>query len=333
MFISKNSISDENNIKYYSGDEGILSLMYHRFNEHKYPSTNIQMDVFKKQMETVKNSNYTFSNPKKFEENFSTPKTNKEILITIDDAFLSFYLEAWPYLKRNKIPFVLFVSTEPIGKKGYMNWKQIKEVGAEKFTVIGHHSHSHEYLIDEDNDFFISDIEKANEIFLKNLEYIPNLFSYPFGEYSKFMRDYISQNFDYAFGQHSGVIDLNKDKFELPRFPINENYGELKRFNSIINSFPLEYEQLLPVEKKLSVENNPPKFKVKFFNKQDNIKNINCYSNELNKWERSNIILNDNTLTIKFRGPFVPRRGRINCSLNDKGKWRWFGVQFPIQSN
>ena len=333
MFISKNSISVENNIKYYSGDEGILSLMYHRFNEHKYPSTNIQMDVFKKQMETVKNSNYTFSNPKKFEENFSTPKTNKEILITIDDAFLSFYLEAWPYLKRNKIPFVLFVSTEPIGKKGYMNWKQIKEVGAEKFTVIGHHSHSHEYLIDEDNDFFISDIEKANEIFLKNLGYIPNLFSYPFGEYSKFMRDYISQNFDYAFGQHSGVIDLNKDKFELPRFPINENYGELKRFNSIINSFPLEYEQLLPVEKKLSVENNPPKFKVKFFNKQDNIKNINCYSNELNKWERSNIILNDNTLTIKFRGPFVPRRGRINCSLNDKGKWRWFGVQFPIQSN
>jgi peptidoglycan/xylan/chitin deacetylase (PgdA/CDA1 family) len=333
LFISKNSISDENNIKYYSGDEGILSLMYHRFNEHKYPSTNIQMDVFKKQMETVKNSNYTFSNPKKFEENFSTPKTNKEILITIDDAFLSFYLEAWPYLKKNKIPFVLFVSTEPIGKKGYMNWKQIKEVGAEKFTVIGHHSHSHEYLIDEDNDFFISDIEKANEIFLKNLEYIPNLFSYPFGEYSKFMRDYISQNFDYAFGQHSGVIDLNKDKFELPRFPINENYGELKRFNSIINSFPLEYEQLLPVEKKLSVENNPPKFKVKFFNKQDNIKNINCYSNELNKWERSNIILNDNTLTIKFRGPFVPRRGRINCSLNDKGKWRWFGVQFPIQSN
>ena len=333
MFISKNSISVENNIKYYSGDEGILSLMYHRFNEHKYPSTNVQMDVFKKQMETVKNSNYTFSNPKKFEENFSTPKTNKEILITIDDAFLSFYLEAWPYLKRNKIPFVLFVSTEPIGKKGYMNWKQIKEVGAEKFTVIGHHSHSHEYLIDEDNDFFISDIEKANEIFLKNLGYIPNLFSYPFGEYSKFMRDYISQNFDYAFGQHSGVIDLNKDKFELPRFPINENYGELKRFNSIINSFPLEYEQLLPVEKKLSVENNPPKFKVKFFNKQDNIKNINCYSNELNKWERSNIILNDNTLTIKFRGPFVPRRGRINCSLNDKGKWRWFGVQFPIQSN
>jgi len=307
--------------------------MYHRFNEHKYPSTNIQMDVFKKQMQIIKNSNYIFSNPKNFEKNFNTPKTNKEILITIDDAFLSFYLEAWPYLKKNKIPFVLFVSTEPIGKKGYMTWEQIKEVEAEKFTIIGHHSHSHEYLIDNDNDFFISDVKKANEIFLKNLGYIPNLFSYPFGEYSKFMRDYIAQNFNYAFGQHSGVIDLNKDKFELPRFPINEKYGQLKRFNSIINSFPLEYEQLLPLEKKLTIENNPPNFKVMFFKEQDNIKNINCYSNELNKWEKSNTNFDNNVLTIKFRGSFKPRRGRINCSLNDDGKWRWFGVQFPIKEN
>ena len=307
--------------------------MYHRFNEDKYPSTNIQMNIFKQQMEIIKNSNYTFFYPDKFEKNFTSIRTNKEILLTIDDAFLSFYLEAWPYLKKNKIPFILFVSTEPVGKKGYMTWEQIKEVGTEKFAVIGHHSHSHGYLIDKDNDFFITDLKKANEIFLNNLGYVPNLFSYPFGEYSKFMRDYVSKNFDYAFGQHSGVIDLNKDKFELPRFPINENYGELKRFNSIIKSFPLEYEQLSPLEKKLLTKNNPPNFQVKFFKEQDNIENINCYSNELDKWEKSNTTIDNYVLTIKFRGPFKPRRGRINCSLNDNGKWRWFGIQFPIVEN
>ena len=62
--------------------------MYHRFNENKYPSTNVQMDVFKEQMKIIKRSNYTFSSPKKFEENFTSPKTNKEILITIDDQRL-----------------------------------------------------------------------------------------------------------------------------------------------------------------------------------------------------------------------------------------------------
>ena len=80
LFLSPNSISDENNIKYYSSDEGILSLMYHRFNENKYPSTNIQMDVFKEQMEIIKNSSYAFSNPKNFKENFSSPKKIKKFL-------------------------------------------------------------------------------------------------------------------------------------------------------------------------------------------------------------------------------------------------------------
>ena len=333
LFSNLSSNSDENNIKYYSNDEGILSIMYHRFNESKYPSTNIQMDIFKQQIKIIEDSNYKFNNPNEFEKMFSTPKIKKEILITIDDAFLSFYQEAWPFLKKNKIPFILFVSTEPVGKRGYMTWSQIREVESEDFAFIGHHSHTHDYLINETNDQFISDIEKANKIFLKELGYIPNLFSYPFGEYSKFMRNYVSENFKFAFGQHSGVIDLNKDKFELPRFPINEKYGELKRFKSIINYFPLEYKEIFPEEKYLSQENNPPKFQVKFFKEQKNLDNINCYSNEGNKWEKSKTNFSNYTLTIKFREPFVPRRGRINCSLNDNGKWRWFGIQFPIKEN
>ena len=291
------------------------------------------MDVFKNQIKIIKESNYVFSDPAKFKENFTIPKKNKEILITVDDGFESFYFNAWPYLRKNRIPFILFVSTEPVGKKGYMTWKQIREIESEKFAFIGHHSHTHDYLIDDTNDIFIKDIEKANKIFLKELGYIPNLFSYPFGEYSKFMRDYIAQNFNYAFGQHSGVIDVNKDKFELPRFPMNEHYGEIDRFKSIINTFPLEYDQIFPKEKKLTQENNPPKFKVKFFKDQKNLENINCYSNELDEWKKSDTNFNDYILTIKFRGPFYPRRGRINCSLNDNGKWRWFGVQFPIKDN
>ncbi len=307
--------------------------MYHRFNESRYPSTNIEMNIFKKHMKIIKHSNYDFVNPNKFYEQFDKVRSNKKILITIDDAFESFYLEAWPYLKENKIPFILFVSTEPVGKNGYMDWDQIREINNSGLSYIGHHSHSHEYLIEVSDKEFILDIKKANQIFKKEIGFIPNLFSYPFGEYSKFMKDYVSDNFEFAFGQHSGIIDLNKDKFELPRFPINEKYGELKRFNSIINYFPLEYKKLLPVEKKLSNKNNPPKFEVEFFKEQENLENINCYSNEGNEWKQSKTKLSNKKLTIEFRSQFKSRRGRINCSLNDKGKWRWFGTQFVISKN
>ena len=55
-----NSISQENNIKSYSSDSGVLSLMYHRFNENKYPSTNIRMNIFDEQMKMIRKLNYKF---------------------------------------------------------------------------------------------------------------------------------------------------------------------------------------------------------------------------------------------------------------------------------
>ena len=121
--------------------------MYHRFNENKYPSTNIKIDVFKKQLELIEKNNIEYYDPIKFDTEFRYPKTNKKILITIDDAFSSFYENAWPILKKKNTIYII-VSTEPIGKSGYMNWDQIKEVSSFDFAYIGNHSHTHEYLID-----------------------------------------------------------------------------------------------------------------------------------------------------------------------------------------
>ena len=68
-----------------------------------------------------------------------------------------------------------------------------------------------------------------------------------------------------------------------------------------------------------------------FFNEQKNLNNLNCFSDEGNEWKKSNINFNKNILTLNFREKFAFRRGRINCSLNDNGIWRWFGVQFSIK--
>jgi len=332
LFLS-NSNSEENNSKSFSNDSGVLSLMYHRFNENKYPSTNIKMNVFDEQMQIIKNLEYKFYDPKIFEKEFDLKKNEKKILITIDDGFQSFYQEAWPYLRKNNIPFILFVSTEPVGKNGYMTWDQIIEIKNSKLGMIGHHSHTHEYLIDMTNENFINDIETASKIFKKKLGYVPSIFSYPFGEYSKFMKDYISSKFTLAFGQHSGVIDLNKDKFELPRFPINEKYGDLKRFKSLINYTPLEYRNILPENKKINDQANPPDLIVEFFKEQKNIENITCYSNDGGKWKKANLNFENNYMKVKFNKKFLPRRGRINCSLNNDGKWSWFGIQFIVKNN
>ena len=47
-------------------DFGIISLMYHRFEENKYPSTNIKIDDFKKHLKIIEENKIEFINPKDF---------------------------------------------------------------------------------------------------------------------------------------------------------------------------------------------------------------------------------------------------------------------------
>ena len=306
--------------------------MYHRFNEEKYPSTNIQNDIFLQHLEEINNLGIEFISFKKFESLMESRIDNTYLLLTIDDAFESFYLNAWPILKNKKIPFILFVSTREVGKNGYMTWEQIRELKSNNFVEIGNHSHSHEYLIDWENNKVRSDLEKSIKIFKKELEYSPIIFSYPFGEYSNDLKKIVADlNFKFAFGQHSGVIDVTKNFLELPRFPINEKYGELKRFKSILNTLPFPYEKITPENRYLTKNNNPPEVKIKFYENLINIKNINCYSNEGNVWNKSNIEFeSDNQLNILLRDKFKSERGRINCSLQEEGGWRWLGIQYVI---
>ena len=126
--------------------------MYHRFEENKYPSTNIKINDFKEHLKILEENNIKFINPKNFENELKNNKLQKKVLLTIDDGFLSFYENAWPILKNKKIPFILFISTREVGNFNYMSWEQIKEISKENFVEIGNHSHTHEYLADENNE-------------------------------------------------------------------------------------------------------------------------------------------------------------------------------------
>ena len=307
--------------------------MYHRFEENKYPSTNIKINDFLEHIKIIEENNISFVNPSKFENDLKNKKKERKILLTIDDGFLSFYENAWPILKKKKIPFILFVSTREVGAFNYMSWDQIREISEEDFVEIGNHSHTHEYLVDEESEFIKDDIEKSISIFKKELGKNSVFFSYPFGEYSIEFKNIIKAlNFKYAFGQHSGVMDETKDFYELPRYPINEKYGEIKRFNSLMKTLPFKYKNIFPEEKYLLQSKNPPDVKIEFVDNIKNLKSLNCFSNEENKWRKSKIgFLNDNTLRVSINEKFVGERGRINCSLRDpSGYWRWLGIQFVV---
>ena len=68
------------------------------------------------------------------------------VVVTFDDVPDNFYSNAYPILKRYRIPFVLFITTGYIGQPGYLSESQIKELDKEELCTIGAHTVSHPML-------------------------------------------------------------------------------------------------------------------------------------------------------------------------------------------
>ena len=312
--------------KLFANENSVAVFVYHRFGENNYPSTNIKISQFKKHLEELTKNNYNVVSTEEIVDALINNKDlpEKTVALTIDDAFFSIYKKAWPLLKEKKLPFTIFVSTGPLrsNSKNYMNWEQIKEMVNHGVT-IGHHTKNHLHLVTEEKEKIISEIEEANNDFLKNLGYVPDIFAYPYGEYSSEIKQITKSYFKAAFGQQSGGIYNGIDIFELPRYSLNEQYGDLKRFRFAANSYGLKIKNILP-ENKVITDANPP---LLGFTLLDDLKgSLKCYPSHNIKADL--IKLGNKRIEVRFNKAFPKGRTRINCTINDNTKWRWSGFQF-----
>jgi peptidoglycan/xylan/chitin deacetylase (PgdA/CDA1 family) len=132
----------------YAGNSAVI-FMYHRFGEDEYPSTSIKLEQFEAHLAELKSGGYTvMALPdivKALEKGTALP--DRTIALTIDDAYLSVYEDAWPRLKKLGLPFTLFVATDPVdqGIQGYMSWSQIREL-SKSGVAIGSQTASHLHM-------------------------------------------------------------------------------------------------------------------------------------------------------------------------------------------
>jgi peptidoglycan/xylan/chitin deacetylase (PgdA/CDA1 family) len=330
----------EVNSQEYQNEKGIIGLMYHRFEENKYPTTNVRLKEFNLQLEIINQNKIEFISIDELRKILIENKSydSKKVLITVDDAFRSFYDNGWKVLKEKKIPFVLFFNTREVNSNNpnYMTWDQVREIHNSKIGTIGGHSFSHEYLVNKSEREIKEDLEKSHKDFLRELSFKPNYFSYPFGEYSSAFKKIVKEfNYELAFGQHSGVIDKSKDLFELPRYPVNESYGKAERFLTLLNTKPFPFKSFKPENKFITKFENPPKIEIEFFKEITNLEKINCFANDGGEWSKKKIsFIEKNWIKVNLDKKFTTRTGRINCSLLDKdNQWRWLGFQFIVDGN
>ena len=303
-------------------------LMYHRFGEDKYPSTNVRIAQFEEHLEILASGPYTVWPLEQIISHLQagTPVPDRTVAITIDDAYLSVFEEAFPRLKERGFHATLFVATRPVDRnlRNYMDWDQLREWQAAGFG-IGSQTQTHPHMHRLSTEANREELQVSSERFLAELGIRPTLFAYPYGEYNLEVIDLVkTAGFTAAFGQNSGVAHGYDGFFELPRFAMNEQYGSRERLELAINGLPLKVSEIVPAD--VVLDANPPLYGFTLAPDMDQERQLRCFNS---KYGKLDVAIIGRRAEIRMPGPLVGKRARVNCTMpGPNNRWRWFGRQF-----
>jgi len=307
----------------YSEDHSVIALMYHRFDEPKYQSTSISSELFEKHLKLIEENGFNVLNIKDFLDILINKKKipKKTLLITVDDAFRSFYNFAFPLLKKYNFPLSVFVSTASVSKdeeSDFMSWEMLKEIQKHKGMVFNH-TVDHISLLGLSDKMIIDQVTKAsNEIKLRLGIDNPKVFSYPYGESSERVEKILEElGILVAFSQHSAPLNHNDSLYRLPRFSLNNEYGTLDRLRMIFKTkrLPIQnltYTDAITHEEEIEIS----------FESSMNLEKINCYINQGVSLIKK---INEKKVILELNGLKSGQRHRLNCTIIDKEDIYWFG--------
>lgn len=309
-------------------------LMYHRFGEDAYPSTNIRIEQFEAHIAELKSRKYKVLPLPEVVAALTAGGTlpDRAVAITVDDAYRSVFTEAWPRLKAAGFPFTVFVATEPVARRrhGYMTWNQIRTLRDAGVTIAAH-TRTHAHLARLSDAEARAEIVQSNKILQRELGRAPDIFAYPYGEASAAVMKIARENgYIVGFGQHSGVAFRGLDRFYLPRFALNEAYGGMDRFRLVANALPLLAQGITPVDPLVRPDANPPAFGFTAADSVGSLKGLTCFNSRDGnaRIER----LGKRRIEVRFARAFPAGRARVNCTMSGPGKrWRWLGTLFYVK--
>ena len=310
-------------------------LVYHRFCEDHLPSTSIRLEQFDRHLEILTSGPYTVLPLEEVAAALAESRAlpDRTVAITIDDVSRSIRTEAVPRLVAAGLPFTVFVNTDSVGRSGavgVLDWDDLRALQAAGAT-IGAHGASHARMAFMDRGAMEEDLARMAAAFERELGQVPRLFAYPYGEFSADLVDVIRNTGHLAaFGQHSGVAVAGADPFTLPRFALNERYGEAERFARIVESLPfpvtdIRFEDML-IGRDAS---NPPAIGFTAAPGVGPLDRLACFAS-------NGAVVNLEVLVgahveLRLDRPFPSGRSRINCTLPaGDGRFRWLGLPFLV---
>ena len=318
-------------------------FIYHRFGEDAYPSTSVRMDDFRAQVAMLREGAYTLIPLRTLLEHLAagTALPDRSVVLTVDDAYLSVYTQAWPVLRDAGFTLTVFVATDPVDRQtpSLMSWAQMRQLAAEGVTFANHGA-SHDHLVrrrdgESEADWrarVAEDVRRGQARLDDELgstgAVLPGVFAHPYGEYDTGTAAVLREKGYFAFGQQSGAVGPLSDRLALPRFAINEAHSDLETFRTKADSLPMPVTGIEPWE---PVTGPLPELTIRLDGSLEHPDRLACYlgdgSGLAPQW-----LDPGRELRIAVATPLSTGRQRVNCTApGPGGRYHWFSHQWLVR--
>jgi len=166
-----------------------------------------------------------------------------------------------------------------------------------------------------------ADIDKGWQRLTQELEPLPGVFAYPYGEYDAQAADLLRELGYIIFGQQSGAVGSNSDSRALPRFPMAETFGDIDGFRTKVASLPMPVVNLEPWDPVTTIA--LPSIEVTLAETEARLGELACFVSGQGQvavdW-----LQKDHKFSVGPAKPFGKGRQHVNCTApRNDGRYLW----------
>lgn len=306
----------------------VTVLIYHRFGDQRYPTTNISLERFEEQLAWLRENDFQVIPLAELVDALkrNKPLPDKGVVITIDDGYQSVYHGAWPILKQYGYPFTVFIYTKATDDRhwDYMNWDQVRELQAAGVDFQDHGYGHHRMAlppagVDEVayRNWIRDDLGKSSRILTRELGYRPRFLAVPYGEYNQTVLNIAREaGYDAVFTQDPGSVSEQTGLISIPREAIlGMDWSTMNHFRMVLERVDLPIADPVPGIMPLA-DPAPDSFSARLlFPERYRPGTVGIYVSELG-WQQATIT--DGVARIENSTPLQRRLNRVAISGREK---------------
>ncbi len=143
---------------------------------------------------------------------------SKPVMLSFDDGYIDFYINAFPILRQYNLKSVAFIPTGKAGSGFYLHWDQIKEMDSTGLVDFEAHSVDHVNLQSLSQDKLVFQLVESKKRLELELGHPVKFMAYPYGSSDERVWEAVKKaGYLSAVGTWSSNIHSEGQIYDLPR--------------------------------------------------------------------------------------------------------------------